>query len=405
MKKTTKILITMMILSTALVGCGKKDVNTKTEPKNVLTQKVQKSTISVFNNFAGQIKADEEVSIVPKIPGKIATIDVEEGQKIKKGQVLFTLDAKDAASQAEQAKAALEVARANLNRTQNSGNQQTLLQMKTAYEQAKVSYEQSEKDLSNSKQLFEIGAVSQGDLDLIQNRYDLSKQQLDSAKTNYELYQNNGGPEIINVSKAQYEQAQAAYNIALNQLSNMMIKSPINGIVSQKNINIGEMASSAMTAIVVSDTSKLVADIYIPERLINKVKLNQSIDVTINSLGDKKLSGEVTLINPVIDSKTKNYQVKIKILDSSNELKAGMFAKIKLANEYKENIIAVPNQTIVSENDMYYVLRVRNNKVDKTAVKLGISNDEITEITEGINDGDKVILEGQSFLENGEIVK
>lgn len=404
--KVFTILLSAAMLITMVSGCGNKQAVSKPEQKvkNVKVFTAQKASIVVENDFAGEIKAVEETGVIAKTPGKIKQIFVKVGDHVKTGDLLFTLDSDDIAAQLAQAEAGVEVAKANLEKTKSSGYTQSLLQARSEYDQAKLSYDDATTDYTRSKMLFDSNALSKKELDASKTKYDMAKQRFDNAQKNLELVEKSSGPESTRISESQLAQAISNVQLIKAQLNNMSVRAPISGVVSAKNINVGEGASSASPAIVISNTSALNAEINIPEKLINKFSIGQKLTVAVQTLEGKTFEGEVSNINPTIDAATKNYKVKIKLLSKTEEIRPGMFAKITLDVDRRDNVITVPNQAVVAESGVYFIFVVKDGKIVKTPIKIGISNHKVVEITQGLNPGDNLVTEGQSFLADGEAV-
>lgn len=402
-KKIIALLLLMLLLF-SLNGCKKNDIVKAENIKNVKVIATTLSDIVIEDQYAGQINSLHQTGVVPKIPGKVSQIMVDIGSKVNKGDVLFTLDASDAASQLRQAEAAVDVAQANLNRVQSSNLSQMQIQYKSTLEQAQISYNDAETNYNRTKSLFQQGAASKYELDLAENRMLTAKQNLESARDNMELLGKGIGPDSIEGAQAQLKQALASLDAVRIQVDNTRITAPISGVVSKKNINIGEGVSTASPAVVISDINDLAAEINIPEKLINKLQVGQKLTITVDSLSNKLLEGEISNISPVADKQTFNYTVKVKIISSDSEVKPGMFAKIKLPVDQKNNVLVVPNSAIVSENGLQYIYGVKDNIIIKRPVKIGLSNNENSEIIEGLTVGENIILEGQSFFADGEKV-
>lgn len=382
---------------TTLTGCGGSSKNTSKEDvqsKNVKVITAKKSNITIENEFAGEIKPSDEAGVISKTPGKVKEVLVKVGDFVKEGDLLFTLDSDDVKAQLSQAQSGLAVTKTSLDKT--------LLQLQAEYDQAKLNLDDETSSFSRNKVLFDNGGLSKKEMDSSNTRLDLAKQRFDSAEKNIRLFRNDGGMKSTSIAQSQLEQSAASVELINSQLSNLNVRAPISGVVSIKNINVGEGVSSAAPAIVISNTAELNAEMNIPEGLINKFIKGQKLTITVQSLDDKTFDGEVSIIYPSMDTATRSYKVKIKLMGKSEEVKPGMFAKIKLVVERKDDVVTIPSQAVFTENRVQYVYMVKDNKVVKTSIKIGLSNDTVVEVTQGLNENDNLIIEGQSFLSDGE---
>ncbi|KLU66362.1 multidrug resistance protein MdtA precursor [Desulfosporosinus acididurans] len=388
-KKRT-IIIGLLVIAAALGGNyalkhRKVEVPAVTV-KNVKAQKVALGSLSTMVDYASKFDPVQEVQVFPKTGGRVASLNVDIGSKVSSGQVLFTIDASDLQAQLQIQQQSLAVAEENLAKTRLS-SQQTL-------EKSQITYNDAQKDYNNEKALYDGGAASKQDLDSAKTKYDNAAIELNAAQDDL----------AVSAAEAQVEQAKASVNAAQVQLDNLTVVSPISGVVSAKDVKVGGMVSSQSGSVTVIDSSSMVAEISVPDLVIGKIKVGQTVPVSINALKDKKVSGVITTISPNSDAKDNSYLVKVKIDNSQSGLTAGMFIKVSLPAESESNILLVPNQALSIENNVNYLYAVVNGKVKKIAVTVGISDNKNTEVKGNITKGMEVVTEGQSFLNEGEKV-
>lgn len=382
---------------------GKSEAKVSSTITNVSAVPAAVSSISTDVEYASKLAPVQEVTIAPKIAGKVASVNVQVGDKVEKGQVLFTLDSADLEAQLQEQQASLESSKANLAKTQGSAYDQQVIQAEQAVQDRQIAYNDAKNKYDLNKQLYAAGAISKTALDDYQNQYQSAQVDLKAAQDNLNLLKEKSGPESISVATAQVNQAAAGVEAASEQLKNTVITSPISGIVSVRNVDEGEIVSSATAALTVIDTDTMTAEISVPDKLAAQVKKGQTVPVKINALNDKTFNGVVDYVSPDADSKSQAYTIKI-TLQTTDDLKSGMFARAILPESKKDNILTVPNQAVKVENGVSYVYTVAEGAVKKVAVTTGLANDKITEITSGLKAGDEVITEGQLFLNEGQKV-
>lgn len=404
-----KFILIIVIIAIVAGGIGifsrkNKKLEVKEEIKNVNVKKASISSISTEIEYPSRLEPIQQITVSPKMPGKVASVNIDIGDKVSVGQTLFTLDSSELTAQLQQQEAMLNASNVNLTKTSDSGLAQQILTLEQSLSKSQISYNDAKDNYTKMQKLYEIGAISKQELDNSKSKYDSSSIDLNTSKSNLALLKEKSGPQSIQVAVAQVEQSQAGVNYIKSQLNNLVIKSPIAGVVSAKNIDIGQIASSPSNSVTIIDSSNLIAKINIPDKMVNRIKVGQSVNVKINALEGKKISGIITNISPDVDIKDNSYVVKIKLDNSNGEIKSGMFAKIALPSENKSNILTVPNEAIKIENSVKYVYTVENSKVKKVSIKTGISNDKITEITSNLKEGTNIIIDGQNFLSEGEQV-
>lgn len=396
------LVIIQILLVSMLAGCGGNSGTQTVQARNVKVAKASISSIGVEVEYPGKLKPAEEIIASPKIGGRVESVNFDVGKSVKKGDILFTLEKKEAQAQYNQSKAALDSAKASLVRASDSSISQQVIQAQAAVDQAQVQYDDAKTYYDKTRDLYDSVKVSKQELDNAESKMKNASIQLDTAKKNLDLLKSKIAPQSVNVASTQVEQAKAATELASLQLDNTIIISPISGTVSVKNIDVGEVVGSGNPAITVIDDMNLIAEVNVPDKMIDKIRNGQVVKVKANISEDKTIEGVVDSISPNTDPRMQNYIVKIKIDNSSKELKPGMFAGIKFTVENRSNILTVQNEALVTENGVQYVYLVSGNKIKKIPVETGIADNNKTEIVKSLKEGDSVVIEGQNFLNDGD---
>jgi len=402
----SRALLILFPASLLLAGCAPAKQAAQEAPRSVTVVRAHRQTISIAQEYAARIKAREEVVVSSKIPGRVASTRADIGQKVRKGQVLFTLEARDFDAQYRQAKAALESARANLTRTSDSSLSSQVLQAQSAVRQAQVQYDESKDFYDRTKKMFDDGTVARQQLDSAQARFQSAEIALGTAKDNLALIQEKGGPQSTGVASTQVEQAQAALDLARSQLDSTVVTSPITGLVANRNVDAGELVSSAVPAFVVIDTSAVNAEASVPQDVVEKIHLGESVTITVDA-ADKpeRIQGAVDTISPAVDPRSQGYLIKVLVKNAEGSLRPGMFARVSFPVENRTDVLVVPNSAIVTETGVDYVFAVAEGVIKKKAVEIGVATDAVTEITSGLEEGTQVVTEGQTFLTDGQRVR
>lgn len=406
-KKSLKFIILVVVVVIAAYAvhysaAKNKKVEVKQEIKNVKTQKITLGSISTSVEYAGTLQPAKEVMVLPKNGGKVTSVNVNVGDNVTEGQVLYTLDKEELEANLQAQQAALDSSNADLEKTSDSSMEQQISQAKQTYEKSQVQFNNAEDNYNKMQKLYGAAAISKKDLDDSKTQYNNASIDLKAAQDNLNLLQDKVGPQSTKSAEARVEQSQAGVNTAQIQIDNATITAPISGVVSAKDVEVGKIASSQSGSVTVIDASTLTADITVPDKMIGKIKVGQSVPIIINALEDKVINGVVDTISPAANSKDNCYTVKAKIDNSNGELKAGMFVKVSLQSDSKDNVLSVPNQAIKTENGVDYIYLVENSKIKKVSVNTGISNDKFTEISGNVSQNDDIITEGQSILTDGE---
>jgi HlyD family secretion protein len=388
----------------SLAGCTRTAQSAVQEPKTVTATRAKRATIALSLVYPARIRPKQEIVVSPKVAGRVASVRADIGQRVRAGEVLFTLESRDFDAQSRQAKAALDSARANLTRTSDSSLGSQEIQAQAAVRQAQVQYDDARDMYARVQKLFDGGTASRQQLDGAKARFDSAAIALDTAKQNLSMLQDKSGPQSTGVASSQVDQAQATADLAESQLSNTIIRSPISGVVASRAIDPGELVAAGMPTFVVIDQSTVTAEASVEEGMVGKIHVGQAVAVAVEAAGAAGLSGVVQSVSPSADPRTLGYAVKVRIDAAQAALRSGMFARISFPIESRENVLVVPNTAVVTETGVDYVYVVSSGVLKKTAVQLGSADDAVTEISSGLSDGAFVVTAGQSFLADGQTV-
>lgn len=387
-------------------GCTKNVKTTSEETAvPVKTSKIIRGTIQNINTISGRIIGDKEINVVGKVSGRVAEVLVDVGDRVKKGDVLVKLETEELMDQLKQAEAALAAAEANLKANESGAIPRQLDQARSAYRQAEANYLNAKDDYERMKALYEEQAISKQDFDSIILKYTVAKTQYESAKEQLRLTEESS-VRNIEALRAQVKQAQASVDLIRTNIKNSTITSPIDGIISNRFVDPGEMAAAGSPVVTAVNIDKVKIEINVPEAEINKLSAGQELDVTVEAISDNNtFKGTITNISPAADAQTRLFQVKLLIDNEEHILKPGMFAQVKLITETKKDALLIPKDAIVMKKEGNIVYVVKDNRVVQRNVKLGITNLEYVEVLEGLSEGEEVVVTGQNLLCEGALVK
>lgn len=402
--KMRKVLILILSL-TALVlpiGCSDRKpdvVEEKYIPVEV--EVVGKKTLTNTAVLSGTVSSDTDVAVIPKIPGKVMSVNVKVGDTVKKGTVLFTLDASDLQKQVDTMSAALQAAQAGFVKSQEQWDM-----AKSSLERTKLlaadKIAQAKQNLDNTKALYEAGAVAKVQLD----QAELALKELESTfATQIEQLENQASNSSLQMAEAQLKQAQVGYNQALENLNNAVVTAPVDGIVAQINVMVGNMASNAQAALNLTSADGLYSSISVPENLVNNLAENQEVKVTVPSVSEESFVGKIDYISPSADPRTQLYPLKVLIDNPNGLIKPGMFVKVELTTEQKEKVLAVKSEAVVLKNEKTIVYVVQEDKAVAKEIVTGLDTGVDIEILKGLDQDDQVIIKGQTLVAEGSKVK
>jgi len=185
-----------------------------------------------------------------------------------------------------------------------------------------------------------------------------------------------------------------------------VVKAPVSGTIVALPAQLGMTVSQAVSLARIAGGTGLEVHVYVAERFISKIALNQRCEITLDAYPGETFRGSITELSPTVDAASRTMEVKINVDNSSSKLKAGMFAKVRIITETKDNIVKIPSSALLNRFGEQYVYVT--DKTDpaapvarKRTVVPGILIDGVLEITQGLAPNDEIILQGQTLLEDG----
>jgi len=363
----------------------------------IQSARVRKGEIVSTVSAPGNVKAETEVQISAYVMGKITRLPVKEGDRVRQGQILVQIDPANYAAQVKQARASLDLAKASLS--------------------------QSELVYKRNKELFDKGLLSQEGFEQVNTDYQLNQARATQAE-------------------ASLEQAQDTY-------AKTTITSPINGIVVQLNVEVGEvvvtgtMNNAGSVIMTVADLSQMEVEAQVDESDVRDIKLGQEAVVEVDAIIGKTFKGVVSEVgNAAISTNSSstsaasvNYTVKTRILDKSTDLKSGMSANVEITTANKKDILLIPIQSVVmrkveaerqqtatkkgkagkgtaltddsskdgkrvKEKEQEVVYVIEKGRAVITPVQTGLSDQDNLEVISGLKENQEVIKGPFSMLRN-----
>ncbi|ASQ46973.1 efflux RND transporter periplasmic adaptor subunit [Legionella clemsonensis] len=178
----------------------------------------------------------------------------------------------------------------------------------------------------------------------------------------------------------------------------VVIHSPMSGIIDARNVTLGQAVEPNTVLFHISNRNRLLVIAKVYEEDLGKVKLGQEASVRVLSYPKQSFLGKVILIEPNLDSITRTVNVQVIVDNKDNLLKPGMFARVNLILQESQETLAVPNAAILEANDEKFVFTRKGNKFQRVVVKTGMSDENYTEITQGLAVGDEIVVQGSRQL-------
>lgn len=409
MKKVTEITRKIMILLVVLMtvglptGCSASKAATAGVEKYIPVEVEAAGKKTLINTaiLSGKVSSDTDVSVIPKIPGKVESVKVKVGDLVDKGAVLFTLDASDLQKQVGMMKATLQLAEAGYQKSKEQWDiGKTSLERTKALATEKIA--NARQNLANTQALYDAGAVAKVQLD----QAELGLKELEATyASQLDQLVAQTSDSTLQLAKAQLNQAQVGYNQAREALDNAVVTAPVGGIVSQVNVTVGNMASNAQPALSLTNPKNLYSSLSVAESIVNRLSKGNTVKVTVPSVSEDSFRGEIENISPTSDPRTQLYPIKISLDNPSGLIKPGMFARVELVIEEKTDVMAINSEAVILKNEKTIVYVVEGDKAVAKEVVTGLDTGVDIEIMKGLKLNDKVIIKGQTLVDEGQNVK
>jgi RND family efflux transporter MFP subunit len=330
-------------------------------------------------NASGYVVAQRKAAVASKSTGRLEWIGVEEGSRVKSGQVIARLEGEDTLAAKRQAEANLENARFML-------------------EQAKAQFEVAGLTYNRKKELLKQELVPQADFDAADANYK-------GAKASY-----SGSQSAVNAAKAAFDAAGIAVEYTF-------IRAPFDAVVLTKNADVGDIitplgaAANAKAAVVtIADMSSLQVEADVSESNLEKVKTGQPCEIQLDAFPEMRFRGNVHMIVPTADRTKASVLVKIKFLDIDSRILPEMSAKVAFLQrpagpEEQKPLTAINPAAVIEKNGKKYVFLIKDKTAYETQITTGKQIGDVVEVTSGISAGDKVVLKPLNKIKNNTKIK
>jgi len=301
------------------------------------------STLSVSGTVSALPNQDVRVSSL--VPGRVARMMVAEGDRVREGQVLAKIDDRPFRDQVQQAQAAVDQAKANL--------------------------ENSRLNLQRNESLLERGIAARKDVE--------------DARTQ------------ASVNKAALSQAEAALSLARLNLARTEVRSPLTGMMVKRLLSVGEQVdgTAAQPVFEVASTSEVELFGNVPALYLDKVRVGQALPISTEVFPGKTFQSHVVAISPAVDPATNVGLVRIRMANGAGLLRLGMFLTAQVPLETHRNALVAPLEAVYRDQDGNpEIYRVQGEKAEAVAVKLGLETKDRVELLSGAQEGETIILGG-----------
>ena len=328
----------------ALSACTGEEEQAKEEEKFAIpveTTLVETGNVSSFYSTTATLEAPEESHVMSRIAGIVEKINVEEGDRVTKGQVLAVIDAKRQRYDFNRSEAEVQIIQQELNR-----------------------------------------------LNKMNNKEFISQDQM--AKLEFNL-----------------QAAKAQRDLAELQVKESQIISPINGVVAERYVKTGNMAKEFQELFYIVNQDQLHGILHLPEQQLASLRVGQhaSIIQQHQAVANNAVEANVLRISPIVDAQSGTFKVTLAVPNPDGLLKAGMFTRVKLKYDTHLNVLTVPYNALINQDNTQALYVIKDTKAQRREVNLGYRENNTVEILSGVEAGEQIVIRGQQNLKDQSLVE
>jgi RND family efflux transporter MFP subunit len=425
--KVVAIVVVVIVALVALAGVRlydryiNPDVATVDDTVNVTVAEAVIGDIEVTSVHTGKIVAEDEVNVVPKIPGRVVHVGVELGEKVDKGDTLFEIDPADVESQRTQAQIQRDAAAKG--RSSASGAVKDAKKARKDAESARKDAKKAVKDINSQIKKAEKAvkdAQKAGPMGLeALAQAQTALRQLEEVKAQAEagVKQADAG---VTQAKAGVKQAQSAYDqanaqyelagegvsAAGNAIDETNVTAPISGYVTGLTVQNGGMVGQAMPAVVITGTGNIQVTTTVAESIVDEISVGEAADIYVRAVSDEPFKGVIRQIVPAPPTGQTTYPVVIDFGNPDDKLKPGMFTEVTMVTGRAENVCLVPSGAVMIRDGKELVAVLGDgDKVELREVSAGIDDGLNIEITSGVSSGERIVTQGQHYIDEDSKVR
>jgi multidrug efflux pump subunit AcrA (membrane-fusion protein) len=407
-RETIKWEIPLAALAAGLLiaaGCSQQ-AKEKEPVVSVQTMAAQRAAISQSVSTEAVVFPLEQATVAPKITSTVKKFFVQRGSRVKKGQLLAELENADLSATAEASKGDYDLAEANYAMTVGAGLPQQIQKAELDAASARAAFEAQQKIYESRKDLLRQGAIPRRDLEAAEVALAQARSQNEQAQKQLGDLQRLGKEQELKSARGSKESAEGKYHNAAALLSYSLIKSPIDGVVTDRPLYEGDLATANQPILTVMNLSRLIGKAHIPQAEAAQLKVGNPAEITIAGV-DEPVKGRVSLVSPALDPGSTTVEVWIEARKPDPALRPGMTVAVSMTAKTTTDAIVVPAGAVFRSEEAgdYVLVAESDGKAHQKKVQVGIRNKDYAQIVSGINAGDPVITTGGYGLPDGTQVK
>ncbi|HET8732395.1 MAG TPA: efflux RND transporter periplasmic adaptor subunit [Anaeromyxobacteraceae bacterium] len=336
---------------------------------------------------SGRVLAPARIQVGSVVVGRVVAVPVDKGNRVRPGDLLVQLDDKEARAALAQARASAAQAAARLEQVEVVSVKVT----SEALRQAELRLEQAETKLKRQRTLAEAGSVSRSDLDDAQQARDLAASQVASARIQAGAAASGSDRRA---AQAALEQARGAEQAAAARLDQLSIRSPAAGIVTERDVEPGDVVQPGRTLLVVARDGETQLSVQPDEKNLALLRLGQAATASADAYPERTFPARVAYIAPAVDLSRGTVEVKLDVENPPPFLRPDMTVSVNVETGRDPQALVLPASAVRDAAVDPWVLAVRDGRAVRQAVRLGMRGEGIVQVLSGVEAGEKVVAQG-----------
>jgi HlyD family secretion protein len=361
--------IALIAVAAAVSACGGSEPTAAAAPAverrvDVAAFKVGMADVESTLQISGNLMPESRVAVAAKLPGTLARVAVDLGDRVTAGQVVATLDRREIDAQVDAATAAVAVAQAGL-------------------EAAEASLANAVLEHDRARNLFDRGAVA--------------RQRLDAAET-----ARRAAAAQRDLARANVAQAEAALRRAREIQRDATLTSPISGVVVERHFDAGSLVGPGDDPVVViADLRVMKLEAGVSELEAGRLRVGMPARVTAQARAGDTFDGRLAAIAPEVDAKNRHFRIEVRVGNPRGTLLSGMYGAAVVPLERAAQVLAVPREAVTTRSGQRVALRIEEDTLREVPVVEGVSDGRVVQIADGLNPGDIIVSDARQDVAVG----
>ncbi|HSE32543.1 MAG TPA: efflux RND transporter periplasmic adaptor subunit [Pyrinomonadaceae bacterium] len=392
------LLVTFALSLTAITSCARKPPTSQPTAiiQGVKVETIKTSTVEDYYEAVGTVRARNSSVIAARIMGNVVKLYVREGDRVRAGQTLIELENREAGTQIAKARAGVRESTDALDEVDRN-----MRAAESTQQAANANERLANTTFSRYRTLFERKSVSPQEFDEVRTKLEIAKAESERADRLLQATKAKRAQMLARIDQAQADVSSARIYAGYSRLV-----SPIEGIVVSKQVDVGTMATPGAPLITIENNASYQLEVAVEESQLSNIHLHDQAHVEIEAISNNDLTCFVVEIVPAADPSSRSYSVKLALPNIAGaQLRSGLYGKARFISGQRETL-AIPQKAITQRGQLTGVFVVDQSGVARLRlVKTGKAFDDKIEVLSGLTDGDEIVVDGLSSIQDGSRVR